>query len=43
MKDELGGKIMKEFVPHGPTMNSYFENNGCVEKKTKGKMKCVIE
>lgn len=35
MKDELSGKIMKDFVPLRPNMCSYVTNVGCVDKKSK--------
>ena len=43
MKDELGGKIMTEFVALRPKTYSYL-TDGCEEdKKTKGTKKCVIK
>ena len=35
MKDELGGKIMKEFVAPRPRMYSYLMNDGNVDKRAK--------
>ena len=43
MKDELGGKIMKEFVAQRPKMYSYATDDGSVNKKAKGAKKCVIK
>ena len=43
MKDELGGKIMKELVALTPTMYNYVIGNGCVDKKPKGTKKWVIK
>ena len=42
MKDELGGKIMEEFVGLKPKCYSYLMDDGKVDKKTKGAKKCVI-
>ena len=43
MKDELGGKIMEEFVGLRPKCYSYLMNDGKVDKKAKGIKKCVIK
>ena len=43
MKDELGGKIMKEFVAVSPKTYSYLMNDGKNDKKAKGTKKCVIK
>ena len=43
MKDELGGKIMKEFVGLRPKCYSYLMDGGKVDKKTKGTKKCVTK
>ena len=43
MKDELGGKIMEEFVGLRPKCYSYLMNDGKVDKKAKGAKKCVIK
>ena len=36
MKDELGGKIMKEFVGLRPRSCLYLMDDGMVDKKAKG-------
>ena len=46
MKDELGGKIMTEFVALRPKTYSYLiDDNGIqvIKKKAKGTKKCVIK
>ena len=43
MKDELGGKIMEEFVGLKPKCYAYLVNDGMVDKKAKGTKKCVIK
>ena len=43
MKDELGGKIIIEFVTLRPKTYSYFTDDGKEDKKTKGTKKCVIK
>ena len=43
MKDELGGKIMIEFVAPGPKTYSYLTEDDNDVKKTKGTKKCVIK
>ena len=43
MNDELGGKVMKEFVVLRLKMSSYITDDGCIDKKAKGTRKCVIK
>ena len=43
MKDELGGKIMTEFVALRPKLYSYKKLNGSEDKKCKGIKKCVVK
>ena len=43
MKDELGGKIMTEFVALRPKTYSYLTDDCKEDKKTKGTKKCVIK
>ena len=43
MKDELGGKIMTEFVALRPKTYSYLVDDGNSDKKAKGTKKCVIK
>ena len=43
MKDELGGKIMTEFVPLRPKTYSYLTDDCEEDKKAKGTKKCVIK
>ena len=43
MKDELGGKIMTEFVALRPKIYSYLTDDGNSDKKAKGTKKCVIK
>ena len=43
IKDELGGKIMIEFVALRPKLYSYRELDGSEDKKCKGIKKCVVE
>ena len=43
MKDELDGKIMKEFVARRPKMYSYITDDDCVYSKAKGTEKCVVK
>ena len=43
MKDELGGKIMTEFVARRPKTYSYLTDDGNSDKKAKGTKKCVIK
>ena len=43
MKDELGGKIMTEFVALRPKPYSYKKLDGSEDKKCKGIKKCVVK
>ena len=43
MKDELGGKIMIEFVTLRPKTYSYLTDDCKEDKKTKGTKKCAIK
>ena len=43
MKDELGGKIMTEFVALRPRLYSYKKLDGSEDKKCKGIKKCVFK
>ena len=43
MKDELGGKIIPEFVTLRPKTYSYLTDDGKEDKKAKGTKKCVIK
>ena len=43
MKDELGGKIMTEFVALRPKTYSYLMHDGGSDKMAKGTKKCVIK
>ena len=43
MKDELGGKIITEFVTLRPKIYSYLTDDGKEDKKAKGTKKCVIK
>ena len=43
MKDELGGKIMAEFVALRPKTYFYLMDDGWSDKKAKGTKKCVIK
>ena len=43
MEDELGGKIMKEFVALIPKTYSYLTDDCKEDKKAKGTKKCVIK
>ena len=43
MKDELGGKIISEFVILRPKTYSYLTDDGKEDKKVKGTTKCVIK
>ena len=42
-KDELGGKIMKEFVALRAKTYAYLTDDDGEEKKSKGTKKCVIK
>ena len=43
MKDELGGKIMTEFLTLRPKLYSYQKLDGSEDKKSKGIKKCVVK
>ena len=43
MEDELGGKIITEFVALRPKTYSFLTNNGKEDKKAKGTKKCIIK
>ena len=43
MKDELGGKIITEYVTLRPKTYSYLTDDGKEDKKAKGTKKCVIK
>ena len=43
MKDELGGKIISEFITLRPKTYSYLTDEGKEDKKAKGRKKCVIK
>ena len=43
MKDELGGRVITEFVALRPTTYSYLTDDCKKDKKTKGTKKCVIK
>ena len=43
MKDELGGKIITEFVTLRPKTYPYLTDDGKEDKKAKGTKKCVIK
>ena len=43
MKDELGGKIMTEFMALRPKLYSYKVLDGSEDKKCKGIKKCVVK
>ena len=43
MKDELGGRIMKEFVGLKAKSYSYFKEYNDENKKAKSKKKCIIK
>ena len=43
MKDELGGRIIKELVALRPKTYSYLTDDFKEDKKTKGTKKCVMK
>ena len=43
MKDELGGKIITEFVTLRPKTYSFLTDDGKEDKKTKGTKKCIMK
>ena len=43
MKDEMGGKIIKQLVCLNPKCYSYLMSDGKVDKKAKRTKKCVIK
>ena len=43
MKDELGGKIIMEFVTLRPKTYSYLNDDGKANKKAKGTKKCILK
>ena len=43
MKDELGGKIMKELIGLRPKCYLYLTDDGKIDKKAKGTKKCVMK
>ena len=43
MKDELGGKIMREFVALKPETYFYLMDDGSKHKRAKGTKKCIIK
>ena len=43
MTDEIGGKIITEFVTLRPKAYSYLTEDGKEDKKAKGTKKCVIK
>ena len=43
MKDELGGRIMTEFITLRPKAYTYLTDDGKEDKKAKGTKKCVIK
>ena len=43
MKDELGGKIITEFVTLRPKTYSFLTDDGKEDKKTKGTKRCVLK
>ena len=43
MKDELGGKIITEFVTLRPKTYSFLTGDGKEDKKAKGTKKCIIK
>ena len=43
MKDELGGRVITEFVALRPKIYSYLADDFKEDKKSKGKKKCMIK
>ena len=43
IKDELGGRILKEFLALRPNIYSYLTDDSCVDKTAKDTEKCVIK
>ena len=43
MKDELGGKIITEFITLRPKTYSFLTDDGNEDKKAKGTKKCIIK
>ena len=43
MKDELGGKNMKEFVGIGAKIYSYLEDNNGEDRNAKDTKKCIMK
>ena len=43
MKDELGGKIITEFITLRPKTYSFLADDGKEDKKAKGTKKCIIK
>ena len=43
MKDELGGKIITEFVTLRPKAYSFLTDDGKEDKKVEGTKKCVMK
>ena len=43
MKDELGGRIIKEFIALRPKTYSYLTDDRKEDKKAKGTKKCVMK
>ena len=43
MKDELGGKIITEFITLRPKAYTYLADDGKEDKKAKGTKKCLIK
>ena len=43
MKDELGGKIMKEFIRLRTIIYSYLIDESSEDKKANGTKKCVLK
>ena len=42
-KDELGGKIMTEFIALRAKASAYLMEDGCEHKKVKGTKKCLVK